>query len=307
MIKKYRLKGSEHQIDVREGHIDVAGGGVWYRMMGCNKSEIPLLIVHGGPGASHDYLEPLAALSDERPVIFYDQLGCGRSDRPSDPSLWNLERYVDELTRLISVLGLRKTHILGQSWGAALAAEYVLTKQPYQALSLILSGPLLSASRWMADQKTYIGHLPEQVRSAIRRAERTKTFDGEDYQKALMVYYREHVCRMETWPDCLKRSFDQLNIPLYQYMWGPSEFTVTGTLKHYERVGQLKQLDLPVLFTCGEFDEATPATTSLFHQQVPGSQLHVFADASHEHHLEQTMAYLDVLRAFMSTSEAQSA
>jgi proline-specific peptidase len=287
----------------REGYIAVTGGRVWYRIVGADKDGVPLLILHGGPGAPHDYLEPLAALGDERPMIFYDQLGCGNSDKPDDTSRWTLARYVEELGQVLEALGLREVHILGHSWGSMLAVEYLLTVQPSGVVSLVLSGPCLSASRWGADQRAYLAELPEVDQQAIQEAEARGSFDSPAYQDAMMRYYRLHVCRLKSWPECLTRAFEKLAQNVYGYMWGPSEFTITGTLDDYERADRLREITVPTLFTCGRYDEATPATTAYYQQKLPGSELVVFEDASHEHHLEKTEAYLDVVRDFLRRAE----
>jgi proline-specific peptidase len=287
----------------REGYIAVTGGRVWYRIVGANTDGIPLLILHGGPGAPHVYLEPLAALSDERPVIFYDQLGCGNSDKPDDPSLWALPRYVEELRQVREALGLEEVHILGHSWGSMLAVEYLLTEQPSGVVSLVLSGPCLSASRWGADQRAYLAELSEADQGSIQKAEALGTFDSPEYQDAMMRYYRLHVCRLEHWPECLTRTFEKVAQNVYGHLWGPSEFTITGTLKDYERVDRLVEIAVPTLFTCGRYDEATPATAAYYQQMLPDSELVIFEDASHEHHLEKTGEYLGVVRDFLHHAE----
>jgi proline iminopeptidase len=294
------LSQSGNKIKEQEGYINVTGGKIWYKIVLKEMPEIPLLVIHGGPGASHHYLEPIVGLADERPVIFYDQLGCGNSDDPNDSSLWNIERFVDELQQVIHNLNLDKVYILGQSWGASLAVEYVLTKQPKEVKGLILSGPLLSTNRWIEDQKCYIGQLPDQLKKSIQHGEETQKYDTTDYQNALNIFYHKHVCRLENWPECLNKVLAELNLSQYIYMWGPSEFTVTGTLKNYERVSELHKINLPVLFTCGEYDEATPATTRYYQQNISGSNIHIFKDASHEHHLEKTEEYLQVVRQFLN-------
>ena len=289
--------------NIQEGYIGVTGGKIWYKIVGKNKPGIPLLVLHGGPGASHHYLEPIADLADERPVIFYDQLGCGNSDNPNDVALWNVERFVDELQQVIHSLDLDKVHILGQSWGAALAVEYVLMREAKGATSLILSGPLISASRWIRDQRAYIEELPEDAKKAILHAEESGAYASDEYQQAMMVFYQKHLCRLDEWPECIHTTFDKLNLAQYEYMWDPSEFTITGTLKNYERVDQLNKITLPVLFTCGEYDEASPAATRHFQENLPGSQLHVFNDASHEHHIEKREEYISVVREFLNGAE----
>ncbi len=295
--------GSESLGKTREGYISVTGGRVWYKVVGENKMGIPVLVVHGGPGASHDYLEPLAELADDRPVVFYDQLGCGNSDRPENISLWSIERFVDELHRVRKALGLKKVHIIGQSWGSSLAVDYLLSENSEGVLTLVLSGALLSTSRWIEDQQTYVAELPEETREIIRKCEDRGDFSSTDYQDAMMEFYKIHVCRLDPWPECLNRSFQKLNFPMYEHMWGPSEFTVTGALKDYERVGRLKEISIPVLFTCGYHDEATPATTRYYQRHLPGSEVLVLEDASHEHHLEKPQKYLEAVRAFLHAAE----
>ncbi|MGV8090834.1 MAG: proline iminopeptidase-family hydrolase [Mangrovibacterium sp.] len=289
--------------EVQEGYISVTGGKLWYKTVGKNRKGIPVLVLHGGPGVPHDYLEPLAELADERPVIFYDQLGCGNSDKPDDTSLWTIERFVDEIHQIRKALGLKTVHILGQSWGTSLAVDYLLSKHPRGVVSLILSGPLLSTSRWIKDQKAYINELPEKIREVILKCEDAGEFSSPQYQGAMMAYYKIHVCRLDPWPECLNRSFVKLNFSIYEYMWGPSEFTVTGALKNYERPDRLKEITIPILFTCGFYDEATPVTTRYYQKKLPGSEIYIFEDASHEHHLEKPQEYLQVVRDFLHRTE----
>lgn len=297
------FKASENAGEIQEGYIPVSGGKVWYKIVGIKKPGIPLLVLHGGPGASYDYLEPLSELADERPIVFYDQLGCGNSDKPDDTSFWTLERFADELHQVRNALGLKKVHIIGQSWGTSLAVEYLLAKQPKGVVSLVLSGTLLSTSRWIEDQKAFITELPEEIREIILKAEVTGEFSSPHYQDAMITYYKVHVCRLDPWPECLNRSFEKLNFAMYEYMWGPSEFSVTGILKNFERVERLKEIAIPVLFTCGYYDEATPATTTYYQQNLPRSEVYIFEDASHEHHLEKPEEYLYVVRDFLHRAE----
>lgn len=294
-----RTDGGTH-----EGYVDVTAGRVWFRIVGADSTETPLLVLHGGPGATHDYLEPLAALADERPVVFYDQLGCGNSDRPDDPALWTVERYVGEVGEVRQALGLDRVHLLGQSWGGALAVEYVLSRNPEGVESLILSAPLLDADRWVADQRANLAAFPDEMQEVVREAESTGDFDSPEYQDAMAAYYARHVCRTDPWPECLNRTFEKISLPVYLGMWGPSEFTCTGTLRTFSVTGRLDEVPVPVLFTCGEHDEAPPATMMYFQGLVPGSELKVFEGASHEHHLEETDAYLAAVREFMRQIDA---
>jgi proline iminopeptidase len=283
-----------------EGMIAVPGGRVWYRIVGGDAPGAPLLTVHGGPGAPHDYLENLAALANERPVIFYDQLGCGRSDRPDDPYLWRVERFVEELAAVREGLGLSRVNLLGQSWGAMLAVEYLLSGAA-GVDRLVLSAPLLSSPLWIADQRSLLGQMPPEVQQAVASAESEENFETPAYQEAMTAYYRRHLCRLDPWPDSLNRTFEGMGMPVYLTMWGPSEFTCTGTLGQADLTPRLPEIAIPTLLTCGRHDEATPATVARFGRLIPGARVEIIEDASHSHHLEQSDAYLAMVREFLST------
>jgi proline iminopeptidase len=254
-----------------EGYVNVQGGRIWYRIVGSG-TRTPLLLLHGGPGAPSYYLNPLAALADERPVIFYDQLGAGRSDKPTDVTLWHVERFVQELSELRRALGLKQVHILGHSWGTMLAVDYMVTK-PAGVRSLILASPSLSIGRWLKDAETLKRTLPQSVQDAIARNEAAGSFDSPEYQSAMMDYYKRYLCRRNPWSDDVNKTLEELGQSVYRTMWGPSEFTATGSLRTYERAEQLRTLNLPVLFTAGRYDEARPATTEYYRSLVPGSKI----------------------------------
>lgn len=289
------------QGDIRERYLSVPGGNVWLMTVNPEKSRPPLWVLHGGPGVPHDYLEPLEELADERPVIFYDQLGCGNSEKPLDEALWVLPRFVEELDALLKHTQKGPFHILGQSWGSMLAIEYVLTKKPKDALSLVFSGAVASTSRFVTDLKRYVCELPEPMRRCIEESERNQIF-GADYQEALLAFYRRHVCRMDPWPVCLLRSINKIGSP-YATMWGPSEFTQTGNLRDFERVERLREIAIPTLLTCGRYDESTPETNAFYQAHLPGSELVIFDETSHNHHLEKKKEYLETVRGFLRRHE----
>jgi len=286
-----------------EGYIDVPGGKVWYKITGKNKKGIPLIILHGGPGATHYNLEACELLSDERPVIFYDQLGCGNSDRPEDKSLWTIEHYVEELAVIRTTLKLEKLHIFGHSWGTMLAVDYILTEKPEGIISLILAGPCLSAPMFIEDQRRYLSEMPENIREIILECEEKKDFASKKYQDAMMIYYRKHICRVNPWPECFQKSLAGMGFGVYEYMWGPSEFTAPGTLKDYDRTDRLKDINIPSLFTCGRYDEARPETTEYYHSLIPGSEFIIFEDASHDPHIEKTEEFIKAVRDFLNKTE----
>jgi proline-specific peptidase len=184
-----------------------------------------------------------------------------------------------------------------------LAIDFMLAKKPENVMSLILSGPCLSTSHFTSDQKVYLLELPDALRRIISESEASGCFSSREYQDAMLSYYKIHMCRLDPLPDCLNRTMEKLGHEVYEQMWGPSEFTITGTLENYERVDRLKEISVPTLFTCGRYDEATPSTTAYYHSMLPGSEIVIFEDASHQHHLEKTGEYLAVVRNFIDKIE----
>lgn len=289
-------------LQASEGYVEVRGGRVWYQVVG-DGLKIPLVTVHGGPGGTHDYLEPLEALADERPVVFYDQLGAGKSDVPDDVSLWTNDRLVEELGAVLDARGLSKVHLLGQSWGTIIAAEYAL-RSPERLASLVLADPCLSIPRYAAGAAALRAALPADVQTVLDRHESAGTTDSEEYQNATMEFYRRHVCRLDPWPDSVMRTFGQLNQTIYERMQGPNEFAITGIYKDYDITDRLGELTVPTLFICGRYDEMRPEDTEFYQSLVPGSELAIFEESSHLPHLEEPERYASVLREFLHRCEA---
>ena len=286
----------------KEGFVQVPGGRVWFQVVGSG-SATPLLTLHGGPGFPHDYLTPLAGLADERPVVFYDQLGCGKSDRPGDQSLWQADRFVHELAAVRAALKLDEVHILGQSWGSMLATDYLLTR-PQGVHSVVLASPPLCIPRWAEDMAALRSALPQDVQDVYDRHEATGMTDCLEYQAAMLHFYKRHVCRLERWPECVELAFKGAGMDVYHTMWGPSEFHATGNLVDYDRTGRLGEISIPALLTCGRFDEATPGATAWFQSLIPGSEIKVFENSAHLAHVEETDLYLDVVRSFLRRVES---
>jgi proline iminopeptidase len=273
---------------------DVVGGG----------EGLPLVVLHGGPGFPHDYVRSLEALADERAVVFYDQLGCGRSDRPDDPSLWTTERAVAELAAVRQNLELDNFHLLGQSWGSMLATDYALTR-PGGIANLILASPCISIPRWVEDATRFKRALPAEVQEVIDSHEAAGNTGCPEYIAAMLVYYKRHVCRMEPWPQEFERAFAGEGHQVYETMWGPSEYTVTGRLSDFDRSGRLHEIEIRTLFTCGRFDEATPETVGWYSSLLPGYELTVFEESSHLAHLEERDRYNAVARTFLRAGEGR--
>ncbi|MFC2043187.1 proline iminopeptidase-family hydrolase [Chloroflexota bacterium] len=277
---------------------------IWYRRVG--NGGIPLLTLHGGPGAGHDYLEPLDGLAADRPVIFYDQLGCGKSDQPDDRSLWRMERFVTEVDTVRRALGLEQIHLLGHSWGGWLAIEYILTR-PAGVRSLILASTSAGLPEYVRVIQHLIAILPPDIRDTLQRYEAAGELHHPDYEVATLKFYQHHLCRLDPWPDALDRSVQNITgNPVYEIMQGPNEFTVTGNLKDWDRTDQLGEISVPTLITVGRYDEVTPACAETLHQGIPNSQMVIFEESAHLAHLEETEKYLQDMAEFLAGVEGKS-
>jgi len=262
-----------------EGYIEVSGGRVWYKIVG-EGDKTPLLMLHGGPGATSYYLKPLAALSTDRPLIFFDQVGCGRSTLEMDTTQMNISFYVDEVYQVKQALGLKDFYLYGQSWGTILGAEYYFA-HPEGIKGIILASPALSGKLWIRDAQLLLKQLPDSLQKVIRKYEKLKEFHAAEYQEAMMVYYRQHIARKLPWSADIDSTFAYLGEDVYTYMNGPSEFTFTGTMQHYDATNRLQQIRVPSLFICGEYDEARPETTKYYAGLVPNSRFAVIKNAAH--------------------------
>ena len=292
-------------LGAREGTLDFRGYRVWYAILG-EKEELPgrlpLLCLHGGPGACHDYLESLAAMAERgRRVIFYDQLGCGNSDQPDNPSLWRVPLFVEEVGAVRRALRLDRMHLLGQSWGGMLAMEYALT-QPVGVASLTIASSPASTIQWVAEANRLREGLPADVQATLQRHEAAGTTDSSEYQAAIMVFYRRHLIRVDPMPEPVARSFAKLerNPQVYRTMNGPSEFHVVGNLKDWDIVARLPEIGTPTLVTSGRHDEATPLIAETVHRGIGGSEWVIFENSSHMAHAEEPDRYLTVLDEFIS-------
>ena len=297
------------QLPSQEGYISFRDLNVWYRIVGDAEEpgRFPLLCLHGGPGATHDYLEPLEAMaSTGRRVIFYDQLGNGNSDHPHDPSLWSVGLFVEELAVVRHALGLDHVHILGQSWGGMLAMEYALT-QPDGLTSLVIADSPASMRQWVEEANRLRGELPPEIQETLLKHEAAETTDDPAYEEAMLVYYRRHVCRLDPLPEYVNRTFEKLdqNPEVYHTMNGPSEFHVIGTLQDWDIIARLGEIRVPTLVISGRYDEATPAIAETVQRGIPESKWVIFEHSSHMPHVEETERSLKVLNEFLNEVESQ--
>jgi L-proline amide hydrolase len=294
-------------VTATEGFVSFRGFKTWYRIVGEHEDagKLPVLCLHGGPGATHDYLEPLEAIAETgRRAIFYDQIGCGRSDLPDDPSLWVVETFVDEVGQVREQLGLDRLHLFGSSWGGMLAMEYALT-QPEGVESMVVASSPSSMTQWVAEANRLRAELPPDVQATLTRHEEAGTTEDPEYEAACEVFYRRHVCRADPWPDCVNRSFQFIaeHGVVYQTMNGPSEFHVIGPLKDWDITPRLGEIRIPTLVITGEFDEATPLINRTVSGGIPGAESIVYPGCSHLAHVEDTAGYVRVLDDFLTRSE----
>ena len=287
----------------RQGIVEVPGGKVWYQTVG--EGGIPLLALHGGPGMAHDYIGTLADLADERTVVFYDQLGCGRSDRPDDPSLWTLERSVAEVAAVREALGLERMHLFGNSWGGWLALQYTLDRQP-SLESLTISSSPPSVERAVREMNELRRQLPPEVQDALTYHEERGAYDCPEYAAATMVFYKRHLCRLPRWPEGVEYSMGAgFGSGPYLTMWGPSEFgPVTGNLDGWDITDRLGEIGVPTLLTVGRHDEMWPSHMADMQAGIPGAELAIFEESSHMAFQEEREAYIARMRDFLNRVEA---
>jgi proline-specific peptidase len=293
----------------REGFLPFREFRVWYRIVGepdqPTPGEFPLLVLHGGPGGSHNGLEPLEALAQSGgPVVFYDQLGGGNSDRPDDPTLWNIDLFVEEVGAVRRELGLQRVHVLGHSWGAMLALSYAL-RHPSGLLSLVLVGGLASSPLHIAEVDKLREQLPQEVQEVLSHHEKAGTTDDPAYEEAMMAFYARHLCRLDPWPEYLREPLEQTNPQVYQTMWGASELHCTGNLKDWDVSLRLGEIRVPTLLISGRYDLCTPAEQEVLREGIPGSEWVLFEDSSHFLHAEEPERFLEVVEGFLSRVEQQ--
>jgi len=288
-------------VKVDEGMVAVPGGRVWYRSVG--EGGVPLLCIHGGPGGTHEYMRSLEALADRRRVVFYDQLGCGDSDPCDDESLWTVERSMDELDALRDALGLDRVHMFGSSWGGMLAMQYVIERDR-PPVGLITAGSPASSRRWNEVNQIWLDAMPAAERERIVRLEADGRMFTPEYEEAGLPFYARHICRLDPWPDEVKRSFDRTAKAIYHHMAGPSDFRLIGTLRDWDIMDGLGEIRIPALITCGEYDECAPAHTREVAARIPGSRLEVIPGASHLCFVERPEIYLPMANEFMASAEA---
>jgi proline-specific peptidase len=297
-------------VTATEGYVEFRGARTWYRSVGRATADarLPLLILHGGPGATHQYLEPLETLARAgRRVIFYDQIGCGRSGGPrDDPDFYDAPLFVAELQAVRDALGLERVHLLGQSWGGMLAMQYALD-DPAGLASIVVADSPADMRHWVAEANRLRADLPAEIAATLTEHETAGTTSDPAYAAAVEVFYRRHVCRLAAWPDPFVRSIDAMTNDgfVYNVMNGPSEFHVIGKLKDWTILDRLHEIRVPTLLLSGAHDEATPAIVGAIAERIPNAAWIVFEESSHTPHLEEPAAFEAAVNGFLAGVEAE--
>lgn len=288
------------------------GYETWYRITGdLNSSMTPLIVVHGGPGFTHDYVLSLSELAATgRPIVHYDQVGCGRSTRlpQMGDEFWTVQLFLDELDNLLRHLGVAEDyHLLGQSWGGMLGAEHAL-RQPRGLRSLILSNALASEQLLLDEAHRLRRELPGAIPAIFDRHEAAGTIDDPEYLEATQAFYDRHICRVLPYPDEVQASFDAVaeDSTVYGAMIGPNEMFCTGTLRDWNVVGQLGTIVAPTLLLSGRYDEATPATQQAFVDEIPDVRWMIFEGSSHMPFVEEPESYFSIVSDFLARHDAPS-
>ncbi len=289
---------------IKELYMPFMGYKTYIRIVGAEYTKAPLILLHGGPGSTHNSQELLDVLSekDKRPLIMYDQLGCGLSPC-DDKSLLHPSIWIKELESLVKYLNLAKYHLLGHSWGGMLLIMYMCGKGRANVKSIILSSTLSSARLWAKESRQFIRQLSKDDRKVIKEANKTKNYDSKEFKEVLDRYYK--ICVFdrpdENSPECLRREKPKT---LSYEAWGKSEFHPTGELKNYEYTNKLKNIKVPTLILSGEKDESTPKQNSLMYRKIKAyKEQYIFKGARHMTYYESRDLYIEKVIKFLNKVE----
>lgn len=293
--------GSVAPLPPSEAMLAVPGGRIWYKKSGSGTAT-PLILVHGGPGGSSVYQKSLEVLGRDRPVVRYDQLGGGKSDRITDTALFNIAHFVRELDSLRASLGYDKVHLFGDSWGTILAYEYYRAHPQYVA-SIVLASATLDIPAYKKHEASLLKTLPDTTQRTIAAAEAAKTYNDPKYQAAMGQLFARYFSRRP-----VQAEFDSLlastNQDIYNYMLGPGVSTATGTLKTYNATARLKDVKVPTLYTVGEFDLVGPEIVRGYATRTPGARYELLPDAGHMTMWDNPEALVRVIRNFLKAADS---
>ncbi|MFG1708097.1 proline iminopeptidase-family hydrolase [Nonomuraea sp. M3C6] len=291
------------------GAIDFRGWQTWYRVTGDLRSpKTPLVVLHGGPGAAHNYALSIAGIaSSGRAVVHYDQLGIGNSTHLPEKGadFWTVQLFLDELDNLLGALGIAgRYHVLGQSWGGMLAAEHAV-RRPAGLRGLVIANSPASMELWLSEANRLRSLLPADVQKTMLTHEAAGTTDHPDYKAAEAVFNARHVCRIVPNPPEVTATFDAIEADptVYHTMNGPNEFHVVGTLKDWTIIDRVDRVAVPTLLISGRHDEATEATVRPYADRIPDVRWEIFENSSHMPHVEEEESYLRLVGAFLDEND----
>lgn len=293
-------------MEIVEGYIPFLEYKTYYRIINPKGKKTPLLMLHGGPGSTHNAFELLdhMAFDDDRPIIMYDQIGCGKSIiEKGHEELWCKETWVKELENLRNKVNLKNIHLFGHSWGGMLAIIYLCDYNPKGIKSVTLSSTLSSASLWKEETHRLINLLDEDIKKDILECEALNDFESEKAQYSMDYYFHKFVFGPWTKgvdPECLTRVKPDSS-ESYECGWGKSEFAPSGTLKDYEYTNKLKNIKCPVLLQSGADDESTPyQNLVMFKNITTNKDWHLYSKSRHMSYYEEHDLYVSNLTKFLN-------
>jgi proline iminopeptidase len=285
---------------------------VWTKRMG-NNPELKVLLLHGGPGSTHEYLEACDSYLPAAGVeyYYYDQLGSGFSDQPDEPSLWELDRFVDEVEQVRRALGLSRENFVlyGQSWGGLLAMEYALAYQEHLS-GLVISNMMASCPAYTAYvEQVLMPAMDQGVLAEVKALEAAGDIENPRYMELLIPhYYEHHTLRMpaESWPDPVLRGFTHINPKIYVPMQGPSELGMSADAKlaHWDRVADLERIKVPTLVIGARHDTMDPAHMEMMARRLPNGRYLYCPDGSHLAMYDDQETYFAGLTGFLGSLKA---
>lgn len=291
---------------ITEGYMPFEGFETYYRIVGeGSEGKAPLVLLHGGPGSTHNYFEVLDRIAESgRQVIMYDQIGCGNSFVEGHPELFNADTWIKELIALRDHLGLDEIHLLGQSWGGMQAIWYALEYKPKGIKSYILSSTLSSAKLWEKEQKRRISYMSEADQKALLEAEKTGDYSSKEYNEALDRFMKMYCAGevTENDPECLRRP-KKSGSEAYVVGWGHNEFSPSGTLAGYEFTDRLHEIEEPCLITSGAIDLSSPYIAKTMYDRIPNSKWELFEYSRHMPFVEENEKYMEVLNKWLEEND----
>jgi proline iminopeptidase len=284
-----------------EGYVTVNGYKLYFKSFGREEMGT-ILTVHGGPGLTHDYMLSIADLAKYGyRVVFYDQLGCGKSDVPKNIALFTIDRAVEDLEGFRDAMNLGKVHMLGSSYGGLLAIAFALKYQKYLK-SLITTGGIDDMELTISEMMRMKSELPKESLATMAKYEEAGDYTNPEFARVLDPFYKTYFCRLDPWPKELLYSMEHVSPEVYKTMNGPNEFTIIGNIRHWKvSQEQLHAIRVPTLVTCGKYDEVSPKVAKSIHRGIKGSKFVMFPNSSHLAMWEERERYIQVVSKFLES------